>query len=242
MIWAKVAGRTPRRLSPRSSSRRRSYPRIWINPDYRGKELTDHVAYAATKIHVLRSAKPVATRVEREYQWQAAAEVGITAWQPPCTRGSSPKKRPVRGRPTGPTFGCSGHGATPKALARFLPPQKPSRRTLPLKRGLTRPSTLGRRLAAIRYAHRLAGLPLPTDAEGVKATMRCVRRTYGSAKVRKAPAVAARMLGMVATDGAAGLSAAFAGLCGGVSPLGAGCPRRGRSRGDRMRPVRDDPA
>jgi site-specific recombinase XerD len=63
----------------------------------------------------------------------------------------------------------------------------------------SRPSTLGRRLAAIRYAHKLAGLPLPTDAEGVKATMRGIRRTLGSARVRKAPAVAARMLGMVAT-------------------------------------------
>ena len=61
-----------------------------------------------------------------------------------------------------------------------------------------KPSTLGRRLAAIRYAHRLAGFPLPTDAEGVKATMRGIRRTFGSAKVRKAPAVAAKMLGMVA--------------------------------------------
>jgi hypothetical protein len=42
-------------------------------------------------------------------------------------------------------------------------------------------STLGRRVAAIRYAHKLSGLPLPTDAEGVKATMRGIRRTYGSA-------------------------------------------------------------
>jgi site-specific recombinase XerD len=62
----------------------------------------------------------------------------------------------------------------------------------------SRPSTLGRRLAAIRYAHKLARLPLPTDAEGVKATMRGIRRTFGSARVRKAPAVAAKMLGMVA--------------------------------------------
>ncbi|MBR1155245.1 site-specific integrase [Bradyrhizobium sp. JYMT SZCCT0428] len=65
--------------------------------------------------------------------------------------------------------------------------------------GRSRPSTLGRRLAALRYAHKLAGLPLPADSEGVKATMRGIRRTYGSTKVRKAPAVAAKMLGMVAT-------------------------------------------
>src|ERR1700730_14506024 len=60
-------------------------------------------------------------------------------------------------------------------------------------------STLGRRVAAIRYAHKLARLALPTDAEGVKATMRGIRRTYGSARIRKAPAVAGKMLGMVAT-------------------------------------------
>jgi site-specific recombinase XerD len=61
-----------------------------------------------------------------------------------------------------------------------------------------KPSTLDRRVAAIGYAHKLAGLPLPTDAEGVRATMRGIRRTFGSSKVRKAPAVAAKMLGMVA--------------------------------------------
>jgi site-specific recombinase XerD len=65
--------------------------------------------------------------------------------------------------------------------------------------GTSKASTLGRRIAAIRYAHKLAGLALPTDAEGVKATMRGIRRTHGSARVRKAPAVASKMLGMVAT-------------------------------------------
>jgi site-specific recombinase XerD len=73
--------------------------------------------------------------------------------------------------------------------------------------GTSKASTLGRRIAAIRYAHKLAGLVLPTDAEGVKATMRGIRRTYGSARTRKAPAVAGKMLGMVATapDKLAGL-------------------------------------
>jgi site-specific recombinase XerD len=65
--------------------------------------------------------------------------------------------------------------------------------------GTSKASTLGRRVAAIRYAHKLAGLALPTDAEGVKATMRGIRRTFGSARVRKAPAVAAKMHSMVAT-------------------------------------------
>src|SRR6266566_1107024 len=62
-----------------------------------------------------------------------------------------------------------------------------------------KPSTLGRRVAAIRYAHKLATLPTPTDAEAVKATVRGIRRTFGGAKVKKTPAVAARMKGMVAT-------------------------------------------
>jgi hypothetical protein len=33
-------------------------------------------------------------------------------------------------------------------------------------------STIGRRTAAIRYAHKFAGLPAPTDDELVKATVR----------------------------------------------------------------------
>jgi site-specific recombinase XerD len=68
-------------------------------------------------------------------------------------------------------------------------------------------STLGRRVAAIRYAHKLAGLALPTDAEGVKATMRGIRRTFGGARNKKAPAIAAKMQSMVATapDSLAGL-------------------------------------
>jgi site-specific recombinase XerD len=62
----------------------------------------------------------------------------------------------------------------------------------------SKPSTLGRRIAAIRYAHKLAGLEPPTDAEGVKATMRGIRRTFGGARVRKVPAIAAKMRTMAA--------------------------------------------
>ena len=53
-----------------------------------------------------------------------------------------------------------------------------------------RPSTLGRRLAAIQYAHQHAGHEPPTNAEGVKATLRGIRRTLGIARTRKAPATA----------------------------------------------------
>jgi integrase len=58
-------------------------------------------------------------------------------------------------------------------------------------------STLGRRVAAIRYAHRLGSYPVPTDDERVKATLRGIRRTIGAAKVKKTPAVADRIKAMV---------------------------------------------
>jgi len=47
-----------------------------------------------------------------------------------------------------------------------------------------RPSTIGRRVAAIRYAHKLAGLPLPTDDERVRATVRGIRRSLGAAPMK----------------------------------------------------------
>jgi site-specific recombinase XerD len=71
----------------------------------------------------------------------------------------------------------------------------------------SKPSTLGRRVAAIRYAHKLGGYETPTDAEAVKATLRGIRRTVGASKIRKAPAVAEMVRAMVATapDTLAGL-------------------------------------
>jgi site-specific recombinase XerD len=59
-----------------------------------------------------------------------------------------------------------------------------------------RPSTLGRRLAAIQYAHQYAGVEPPTTAETVKATLRGIRRTLGAARNSKAPATAARAKAM----------------------------------------------
>ena len=53
-----------------------------------------------------------------------------------------------------------------------------------------RASTIGRRAAAIGYRHKVAGLEPPTHAEGVKAVLRGIRRTIGSAKQGKAPATA----------------------------------------------------
>jgi integrase len=64
----------------------------------------------------------------------------------------------------------------------------------------TKASTIGRRVAAIRYAHKLAGhTPLPTDDERVRATVRGIRRTIGAARVKKAPAIAERVIHMAAT-------------------------------------------
>src|SRR6516225_9648318 len=62
-------------------------------------------------------------------------------------------------------------------------------------------STIGRRVAAIRYAHKLAGFDTPTDDERVKTTVRGIRRTLGTAKSKKAPATAERLLAMAANTG-----------------------------------------
>ena len=59
-------------------------------------------------------------------------------------------------------------------------------------------STIGRRAAAIGYRHKIAGHEPPTSQEGVKAVLRGIRRTIGSAKQGKAPATADLMMQMVA--------------------------------------------
>jgi site-specific recombinase XerD len=61
-----------------------------------------------------------------------------------------------------------------------------------------KPSTLSRRLAAIRYVHASANHPSPTTHEAVKATLAGIRRTQGVAPDRKAPITAERLLQMVA--------------------------------------------
>jgi Phage integrase, N-terminal SAM-like domain len=75
------------------------------------------------------------------------------------------------------TKGISALPAAPETVASYIAAEAQT----------AKPSTIGRRLAAIRYAHKLAGLETPTDAEAVKATMRGICRTFGSAKVKKAP-------------------------------------------------------
>jgi site-specific recombinase XerD len=51
-------------------------------------------------------------------------------------------------------------------------------------------STIQRRISAIRAVHVAAGAEPPTNAEGVKATMRGIRRTKGTRPNKKAPATA----------------------------------------------------
>jgi site-specific recombinase XerD len=82
--------------------------------------------------------------------------------------------------------------AAPEAVAAFLAHD--------VETG-SRASTLGRRVAAIRYAHKLAGHPVPTDDERVKATMRGIRRSLGTAPRKKAPATAERIIAMALTAG-----------------------------------------
>src|SRR5712671_5869637 len=93
--------------------------------------------------------------------------------------------------------GVSALPASPATVAAYLAAEAQT----------AKPSTIGRRIAAIRYAHKLAGFETPTDAEGVKATMRGIRRTFGGARNKKTPAVAAKMHSMVAMapEGLAGL-------------------------------------
>jgi site-specific recombinase XerD len=71
--------------------------------------------------------------------------------------------------------------ATASTVARFLSSQAD---------GGLKASTIGRRGAAIGYAHKLAGFEPPTGAETVKAVVRGIRRTIGAAPVRKAAATA----------------------------------------------------
>jgi hypothetical protein len=59
-------------------------------------------------------------------------------------------------------------------------------------------STIGRRAAAIGYHHKMAAHEPPTSSEGVKATLRGIRRTIGAAREGKAPATADVLKQMVA--------------------------------------------
>src|SRR6201997_4915285 len=80
--------------------------------------------------------------------------------------------------------------ATPETVAAFLAAEA--------ARGI-KPASIGRRVAAIRYAHKLAGHDSPPPSSAVvKATVHGIRRTLGAAPARKAPATADKVVAMAA--------------------------------------------
>jgi site-specific recombinase XerD len=78
-------------------------------------------------------------------------------------------------------FGFRSLPTTPEAVAAFIVAEAEAGRAA---------STLGRRIAAIRYAHKLAKAPDPTDDEGVRAALKGARRKVGVAPTQKAAATA----------------------------------------------------
>jgi len=79
--------------------------------------------------------------------------------------------------------------AAPEAVAVFLGSQASDG---------SKPATLTRRVAAIRYFHIMEGITdSPTASEIVRATMKGIRHTLGTAKAQKAPATADRLLKML---------------------------------------------
>src|ERR1700758_3542214 len=115
--------------------------------------------------------------------------------------------------------------ATPETVAAFLAAEA--------ARGI-KPASIGRRVAAIRYAHKLAGHDdPPTSSEVVKATVNGIRRTVGAAPVRKAPATADKVVAMAALadadlKGLRDRAILLLGFAGAFQALRAGRPRRGR--------------
>ena len=92
------------------------------------------------------------------------------------------------------TTWCAGRGldpipAAPEAVAAFIADQANA--------GF-RASTLGRRVAAIAYAHALAGLEPPTSSKAVRVVLGGVRRKIGTRPTQKAPATAERIAAMLA--------------------------------------------
>lgn len=68
--------------------------------------------------------------------------------------------------------------ATPETVGLFLAAEAQAGRKV---------STIGRRLVAIAWSHRLAGLELDTKAPAIRAVLRGIKRTNGTAPDAKAP-------------------------------------------------------
>lgn len=79
--------------------------------------------------------------------------------------------------------------AAPEVIAVFLSSQASDG---------SKPATLTRRVAAIRYFHQIAGITVsPTASEIVKSTIKGIKRALGTAKSQKAPATADRLIKML---------------------------------------------
>jgi len=89
-------------------------------------------------------------------------------------------------------------------------------------------STIGRRAAAIGCHHKMAGHEPPTGSEAVKAVLRGIRRTIGSAKQGKSPATADLIGQMVALCPDSMIGRRDRALRGGADMAGSG--------GDQQRP------
>ncbi|MDR7039746.1 site-specific recombinase XerD [Methylobacterium sp. BE186] len=85
-------------------------------------------------------------------------------------------------------FGFRPLPASPEAAAAFLVHEAEQGRAS---------STIGRRIAAIRHAHKLARLPDPTQDEGVHAAVKGIRRRAGVKPTQKAAATAEVLAAML---------------------------------------------
>ena len=97
------------------------------------------------------------------------------------------------------TAWCDARGwcalpATPETVAAFLACEADAGRKV---------STIRRRVAAIRLAHRLCDHEPPTNTELVRGTLHGIARTHGAAPQQKAPALAEVLRAMVDTLDAA---------------------------------------
>lgn len=109
--------------------------------------------------------------------------------RPPRASGpiSRPARRTRRSALTRQMPGCSKTGAGGTGSGRCRRALRPLRASSSRKPENGRAaSTLGRRLAAIRFAHKLAGEADPTDNKGVQSAMKGARRKVGVAPTQKA--------------------------------------------------------
>lgn len=120
-----------------------------------------------------------AAQLVRAYQRASKADATVRAYQ-----GDARVFEAWCGR-----YGFRPLPASPEAIAGFLVSEAEAGRAA---------STLGRRLAAIRYAHKLAGLADPTEDEGVRAAMKGARRKVGVAPTQKAAATDGILMAMLA--------------------------------------------